>query len=124
MPLVLAPAPFSSWGWQLGPYEVSWSTQTARFLQQHASKCEEVPFNHPQVLSEYEARQLLKVSGVGMNRTILTEKAQRLLGILLTLISILFVISRLHYAGALWRDEAGALRMALMPSVSDIAGDF
>jgi hypothetical protein len=43
---------------------------------------------------------------------------------LLTALTILFVVTRMTHAGGLWRDEAGAVEMALMPSVHDIAKNF
>lgn len=62
-PLILAPAPYSPIGWQLGPYHRSWSTQTAAFLQSHATAAEEVPVPTAQPVNEYENLPLIVVSG-------------------------------------------------------------
>lgn len=62
-PLILAPAPFSPIGWQLGPYHYSWSTQTGYFVETHATRAEQVAVPVTQLVSEYENLPLIAVSG-------------------------------------------------------------
>jgi hypothetical protein len=62
-PLILAPAPESSIGWQLNGYQLSWSTQAGEFLQTHALQGEVVPVPIAQPVNDYEDSQLIVLSG-------------------------------------------------------------
>jgi hypothetical protein len=52
------------------------------------------------------------------------KRAELTVSILLTLTVALLLLVRTTHAGALWRDECGALQLARMPTVSDIAASF
>jgi hypothetical protein len=62
-PLVLPPAPNSTIGWQLGGYQLSWSTQAGEFLQTHALQGDVLPAPTAQPVSDYENSQLMVLSG-------------------------------------------------------------
>ncbi len=52
------------------------------------------------------------------------KRAELIISILLALTVAFLLIARATHAGALWRDECGALQLARLPSVSDIAANF
>src|ERR1035437_2212082 len=52
------------------------------------------------------------------------QRSQWLTACALTALVILLLVTRLTHAGGLWRDEAGAVQIALLPSVHDIAKNF
>jgi hypothetical protein len=52
------------------------------------------------------------------------DKIPWIVAVLLTATVIFFHLTRLAYAGGLWRDEAGAAQVALMPSVHEITQVF
>ena len=62
-PLILPPAPNSSIGWQLGGYQLSWSTQAGEFLQTHALWGDVIPVPVAQPVSGYENSGLMALSG-------------------------------------------------------------
>ena len=51
-------------------------------------------------------------------------RLELVIAILLTAVVLLFLAMRATHAGALWRDEAAALQLAQMPTISDIAANF
>jgi hypothetical protein len=62
--VVLPPAPTSpDVGWQLGGYQLSWSTQAGEFLQIHALKGDVIPVPTAQPVSDYENSKLMVLSG-------------------------------------------------------------
>lgn len=62
-PLILPPAPNSAIGWQLGGYQLSWSTQAGEFLQTHALRGDVIPVPATQPVSDYESSKLMALSG-------------------------------------------------------------
>src|ERR1700722_8924101 len=51
-------------------------------------------------------------------------RLELLIAILLTATVLLLLVIRATHAGALWRDEAAALQLAQMPTISDVAANF
>ena len=52
------------------------------------------------------------------------KRAEWLVAIALSLVVLFLLVARATHAGALWRDECGALQLARMPTLSDIAANF
>lgn len=50
--------------------------------------------------------------------------AERIFAVLLSALVLFFLFIRATHAGALWRDEAAALQLAQMPTVSEICSNF
>src|SRR6202035_3156048 len=51
-------------------------------------------------------------------------RLELVIAILLTAIVLLFLAMRATHSGALWRDEAAALQLAQMPTISEVAANF
>ena len=49
---------------------------------------------------------------------------ERLVAVLLTGVIVTLLVVRANHAGGLWRDEAGVVQLARMPSVSDVFRNF
>ncbi|HEX6902424.1 MAG TPA: hypothetical protein VF789_22080 [Thermoanaerobaculia bacterium] len=52
------------------------------------------------------------------------KRAEIQVALLITLVVIMLHAVRLHYAGALWRDEAGAVEIARLPTLGEIHARF
>jgi hypothetical protein len=52
------------------------------------------------------------------------KRAECFIAIALSLVVLFLLVARTTHAGALWRDECGAVQLARMPAVSDIAANF
>jgi hypothetical protein len=61
-PIVLAPAPFASVGWDQSAYATSWSIQAGHFLKTHALNAHPVPVSD-RAIDRYENVQLIVVEG-------------------------------------------------------------
>ena len=61
-PIVLAPAPFDSVGWDQSAYATSWSLQAGHFLRTHALNARPVPVSD-RPIDRYENVQLIVVQG-------------------------------------------------------------
>ncbi len=52
------------------------------------------------------------------------KKSEWVVAIVLSIVVIVFHALRMSHAGALWRDEAGAVQLAMMPTARDILQNF
>ena len=52
------------------------------------------------------------------------KKSQWVVAIVLSIVVIVFHALRMSHAGALWRDEAGAVQLAMMPMAREILQNF
>jgi len=59
-----------------------------------------------------------------VNRPDLLKRAEWIVAVLLSAMSIFLLVVRISHAGALWRDEVAVVNLARMPSVPDIAENF
>ncbi|HEY6070964.1 MAG TPA: hypothetical protein VIU85_06285, partial [Chthoniobacterales bacterium] len=59
-----------------------------------------------------------------MNRPDFLKRAEWIVAVLLSAMSIFLLVVRITHAGALWRDEVAVVNLARMPSITDIAQNF
>ena len=59
-----------------------------------------------------------------MNRPDFLKRADWIVAVLLSVLSIFLLVVRITHAGALWRDEVAVVNLARMPSVPEIAANF